>query len=663
MNEPIEKANLTQALAGPLGLLKGEAYETHISVMNRLCNIFLRRDFIAVLNLVNKQGELSDAQVSALASKASGLGRSLTHDNGICKVVIETSVPNLGDAIAAREGDIYLRVHVLPMSLEDFKACFAEYVLAAGKARKVLPKQETAPPKASWFGPTDKDREAYTAWASKLLSCKLEGGGPGITTVGDLATEYFYKVGPVRSRHSRPRPVGTTAELATNCHYFPAMTSSAKRKERRGGFTLTTLNVTLHNSRSLARTHTHSQTNERTNARARVGKKDKAQKSTKHRQTRPCSDFGAQNPTAHVFGRLPHVSQAAKGGNGPFARPRTQRRTSSTACRGLGNSPNAALQRFRGPESNGARFRLHRAGCVRPAGGHPVWSYEGCSAAMSAVLEARELPPHVAEAWEKAEKTLTSSKTKTKERTEKSGGQGRRGARGGNKGTGYQAIGWAAWGGGGGGKETKANRSNNPLTPRTPPPLCHTRVRNINNFNHYRRSTTQHGSTHFFTRRAFRVSRVPAFSRRSANIFAPSFPPSKHDSYPRSLPTLRRDRGSPVIFQPPAPRHNPFAPYNHKRMHNPCFPVFSTFCEGSASEAEVFPPCSERRNKKKREVREWAERESESCETFYGSCEKESTGARAKGWGEAETRERRGDGDDGEARPDKAGKEADPNDL
>ena len=79
------------------------------------------------------------------------------------------------------------------------------------------------------------------------------------------------------------------------------------------------------------------------------------------RQTRPCSDFGAQNPTAHVFGRLPHVPQAAKGGNGPFARPRTQRRTSSTACRGLGKSPNAALQRFRGPESNGARFRTPAA--------------------------------------------------------------------------------------------------------------------------------------------------------------------------------------------------------------------------------------------------------------------------------------------------------------
>ena len=193
----IKEVNLTQALAGPLALVGWEAsYETHLSVMNRLCNIFLRRDFVAVLNLVNKQGELKDEQVSALAGMTSELGRSLTHDNGICKLVVETSVPNLGDAIAAREGSICHKVHVLPMSLEDFKACFAEFALADGKARKVLPKQETAPPKASWFGPTDKDREAYTAWASKLLSCKLEGGGPGIATVGDLATEYFYKVGP-----------------------------------------------------------------------------------------------------------------------------------------------------------------------------------------------------------------------------------------------------------------------------------------------------------------------------------------------------------------------------------------------------------------------------------------------------------------------------------
>ena len=32
--------------------------------------------------------------------------------------------------------------------------------------------------------------------AEKILLHKLEGGGPGIATVEDLATEHFYKVGP-----------------------------------------------------------------------------------------------------------------------------------------------------------------------------------------------------------------------------------------------------------------------------------------------------------------------------------------------------------------------------------------------------------------------------------------------------------------------------------
>ena len=80
------------------------------------------------------------------------------------------------------------------------------------------------------------------------------------------------------------------------------------------------------------------------------------------RQTRPCTVLGAQKPTAHVFGRLPHVSQSAKGGNGPLSRPRIQRRTSSTACRWLGNPANAALHCFRGPKPNGARLRPLGAG-------------------------------------------------------------------------------------------------------------------------------------------------------------------------------------------------------------------------------------------------------------------------------------------------------------
>ena len=99
------------------------------------------------------------------------------------------------------------------------------------------------------------------------------------------------------------------------------------------------------------------------------------------RQTRPCTVFGAQNPTAHVFGRLPHVSQSAKGGNGPLSRPGIQRPTFSTACRGLGNPANAALHCFRAenptahvmsPPPPLSRFRLPT--CRQPMRGAPSWS-------------------------------------------------------------------------------------------------------------------------------------------------------------------------------------------------------------------------------------------------------------------------------------------------
>ena len=101
------------------------------------------------------------------------------------------------------------------------------------------------------------------------------------------------------------------------------------------------------------------------------------------RQTRPCTDFGAQKPTAHVPGRLPPVPRAAKGRSGPFSRPRSQRRTSSTACRRLANSPNAALHRFRGPEANGARS----------------WTLAACAASRKrsqrTVFEAQKPTAHV----------------------------------------------------------------------------------------------------------------------------------------------------------------------------------------------------------------------------------------------------------------------------
>ena len=80
------------------------------------------------------------------------------------------------------------------------------------------------------------------------------------------------------------------------------------------------------------------------------------------RQTRPCAVFGAQNPTTRAAGHLAQASKVDKRGSAPFPRPRIQRPTFPTACRGLGNPPNAALHCFRGPEPNGARLRPPAAG-------------------------------------------------------------------------------------------------------------------------------------------------------------------------------------------------------------------------------------------------------------------------------------------------------------
>ena len=61
-----------QALAGPLGL------EVVRNPPLRHEQAVQHRDFVAVLNLVNKQGELSDEEVSLLAAMTSALGRNLT---------------------------------------------------------------------------------------------------------------------------------------------------------------------------------------------------------------------------------------------------------------------------------------------------------------------------------------------------------------------------------------------------------------------------------------------------------------------------------------------------------------------------------------------------------------------------------------------------------
>ena len=62
------------------------------------------------------------------------------------------------------------------MNLEEFKKATPHAMLRNAKACEVL--------------------QVTGMSAEKIPLHKLEGGGPGITTVEDLATEYFYKVGP-----------------------------------------------------------------------------------------------------------------------------------------------------------------------------------------------------------------------------------------------------------------------------------------------------------------------------------------------------------------------------------------------------------------------------------------------------------------------------------
>ena len=62
------------------------------------------------------------------------------------------------------------------MSLEEFKKAAPHAMLRNAQACKVL--------------------KVTGKSASKIAVHELGGGGPGITTVKDLATEYFYKVGP-----------------------------------------------------------------------------------------------------------------------------------------------------------------------------------------------------------------------------------------------------------------------------------------------------------------------------------------------------------------------------------------------------------------------------------------------------------------------------------
>ena len=114
------------------------------------------------------------------------------------------------------------------------------------------------------------------------------------------------------------------------------------------------------------------------------------------RQTRPCTVFGAQNPTAHVFGRLPQASKPAKGGPAPFSGLRIRRRAALAAWRRLRTPANAALRRFRGSEPNDA--------CCWPFGA----GFESRQTRFCTVSEAQNPTAHVSDrlprAWKPAKR-------------------------------------------------------------------------------------------------------------------------------------------------------------------------------------------------------------------------------------------------------------------
>ena len=85
------------------------------------------------------------------------------------------------------------------MNLEEFKKAAPHALLRKAKACKVL--------------------QVTGKSASEIPLHKLEDGGPGITTVEDLATEYFYKVGP----NVRRLGPASTARTHTHTHTHPSL--------------------------------------------------------------------------------------------------------------------------------------------------------------------------------------------------------------------------------------------------------------------------------------------------------------------------------------------------------------------------------------------------------------------------------------------------------
>eukprot|EP00754_Rhynchopus_humris_P030326 Rhum_TRINITY_DN15266_c8_g1::Rhum_TRINITY_DN15266_c8_g1_i1::g.147797::m.147797 len=156
--------------------LPGATYmttERRLRLLDRFCRVVYRHPYVAVINLdINGIANRDMKHLKDMAARVDGFGRGMCYDTITCPVVFETSVPQLADAITkVASGSICWAIHVPPLSLEEFKVCFAEYVMhgSAKEALAILGFKPTTPPKSGWFGPNDESRKAYTAWANKIL--------------------------------------------------------------------------------------------------------------------------------------------------------------------------------------------------------------------------------------------------------------------------------------------------------------------------------------------------------------------------------------------------------------------------------------------------------------------------------------------------------------
>eukprot|EP00754_Rhynchopus_humris_P051629 Rhum_TRINITY_DN9648_c1_g1::Rhum_TRINITY_DN9648_c1_g1_i1::g.34237::m.34237 len=204
ITEEIVEVNLKKTLAGHLGFLTVfgiDAWATRLWMVDLLSRTFLGRHYVVVLNLKSKDQHLTQDQLHNVAAKAAAVGRSLCYDKQerICALVLETSVPQLGDAIAGVQlGSICAPIHIMPVGLGEFKLVAAEYVMNEWNSKQLLSKLGIKPkepaPRPGWFEKDEDARKKYTVWLKKNILTK---------DFEQVIEDYFCKVGPNVRRLSR----------------------------------------------------------------------------------------------------------------------------------------------------------------------------------------------------------------------------------------------------------------------------------------------------------------------------------------------------------------------------------------------------------------------------------------------------------------------------